>query len=137
MASPHPQRLQLRLRGTLPRHFGPHWLDSGGLPYRRLQHHNADATPTDWVVDSDASYHTTPIAGTLSRSHPPNPPTLPLSLWETTPPSRSLQVSRFFYDRSTSMMFSLLFTSFKTLFIFPGSLPTTPVLLSLTRLVCL
>jgi hypothetical protein len=26
--------------------------------------------PTDWVINSGASYHTTPTAGTLSRSHP-------------------------------------------------------------------
>jgi hypothetical protein len=26
---------------------------------------------SDWVIDSGASYHTTPTAGTLSRSHPP------------------------------------------------------------------
>jgi hypothetical protein len=25
---------------------------------------------SDWVIDSGASYHTTPTAGTLSRSHP-------------------------------------------------------------------
>jgi hypothetical protein len=25
---------------------------------------------SDWVIDSDASYHTTPTAGMLSRSHP-------------------------------------------------------------------
>ena len=29
--------------------------------------------PSDWVIDSGASYHTTPTAGTLSRSHPPLP----------------------------------------------------------------
>jgi hypothetical protein len=27
---------------------------------------------SDWVIYSDASYHTTPIVGTLSRSHPPH-----------------------------------------------------------------
>jgi hypothetical protein len=27
--------------------------------------------PSDWVIDSGASYHTTPTTGTLSRSHPP------------------------------------------------------------------
>jgi hypothetical protein len=26
---------------------------------------------SDWVIDSGASYHTTPTTGTLSRSHPP------------------------------------------------------------------
>jgi hypothetical protein len=26
--------------------------------------------PSDWVIDSGASYHTTPTTGTLSRSHP-------------------------------------------------------------------
>jgi hypothetical protein len=29
--------------------------------------------PSDWVVDSGASYHTTSTAGTLSRSHLPHP----------------------------------------------------------------
>jgi hypothetical protein len=28
---------------------------------------------SDWVIDSGASYHTTPTTGTLSRSHPPPP----------------------------------------------------------------
>jgi hypothetical protein len=28
--------------------------------------------PSDWVIDSGASYHTTPTTGTLSRSHPPH-----------------------------------------------------------------
>jgi hypothetical protein len=28
---------------------------------------------SDWVIDSSPSYHTTPTAGTLSRSHPPLP----------------------------------------------------------------
>jgi hypothetical protein len=28
---------------------------------------------SDWVIDSGASYHTTPTTGTLSRSHPPIP----------------------------------------------------------------
>jgi hypothetical protein len=28
--------------------------------------------PSNWVVDSGASYHTTSIAGTLSRSSPPH-----------------------------------------------------------------
>jgi hypothetical protein len=27
---------------------------------------------SDWVIDSGASYHTTPTTGTLSRSHPPH-----------------------------------------------------------------
>jgi hypothetical protein len=33
---------------------------------------------SDWVIDSNASYHTTPTAGMLSRSHPP--PTHPTSI---------------------------------------------------------
>jgi hypothetical protein len=35
--------------------------------------------PSDWVIDSGASYHTTPTTGMLSRSHPP-PPTHPTSI---------------------------------------------------------
>jgi hypothetical protein len=35
--------------------------------------------PSDWVIDFDASYHTTPTTGMLSRSHPP-PPTHPTSI---------------------------------------------------------
>jgi hypothetical protein len=34
---------------------------------------------SNWVIDSGASYHTTPIAGMLSRSHPP-PSTHPTSI---------------------------------------------------------
>jgi hypothetical protein len=39
----------------------------------------------DWVIDSGASYHTTPTTGTLSRSHPPFPLTQPRSLLEMVP----------------------------------------------------
>ena len=37
---------------------------------------------SDWVIDSSASYHTTPTVGTLSRSHPPFPLTHPRSSLE-------------------------------------------------------
>jgi hypothetical protein len=30
-------------------------------------------SPTDWVVDSRASFHTTPTTNSLSHSHPPHP----------------------------------------------------------------
>jgi hypothetical protein len=30
-------------------------------------------SPTDWVVDSGASFHTTPTTSSLSHSHPPHP----------------------------------------------------------------
>jgi hypothetical protein len=35
--------------------------------------------PSEWVIDSGASYHPTPTTGMLSRSHPP-PPTHPTSI---------------------------------------------------------
>jgi hypothetical protein len=44
-----------------------------GLHRRRLRHHGDDTTPSNWVVDSGASYHTTSTANTLSRSHFPHP----------------------------------------------------------------
>lgn len=44
-----------------------------GVPCHCLQHHSDNTTPSDWVVDSDASYHTTSSAGSLSRSHLPHP----------------------------------------------------------------
>ena len=47
--------------------------------------------PSDWVIDSGASYHTTPTAGTLSRSHPPSPLTHPRSSLETVPLCQSPQ----------------------------------------------
>jgi hypothetical protein len=43
------------------------------LPRCCFQHHGDDPTPSDWVIDSGASYHTTPTTGTLSRSLPPSP----------------------------------------------------------------
>lgn len=45
--------------------------------------------PSDWVVDSGASYHTTYTASTLSRSHPTIPPIPPRSSLEMVPLSRS------------------------------------------------
>jgi hypothetical protein len=53
------------------------------------------ALPTsvsDWVVDSGASYHTTPDAGILSSTYPPPaPPFLLPSLLETNLPHSSPQ----------------------------------------------
>jgi hypothetical protein len=46
---------------------------------------------SDWVIDSGASYHTTPTAGTLSRSHPPFPLTHPRSSLEMVPLCQSPQ----------------------------------------------
>jgi hypothetical protein len=46
---------------------------------------------SDWVIDSGASYHTTPTAGTLSRSHPPFPHTHPRSSLEMVPLCQSPQ----------------------------------------------
>jgi hypothetical protein len=40
---------------------------------------------SDWVIDSGASYHTTPTTGTLSRSHPPIPLILHRSSLEMVP----------------------------------------------------
>jgi hypothetical protein len=49
------------------------WRMGQRLPRCCLQHHGDDPTPSDWVIDSGASYHTTPTTGTLSRSHLPLP----------------------------------------------------------------
>jgi hypothetical protein len=54
--SPHPAAAGVPIRPSAPR--------------RRLQHHGDDPTPSDWVVDSGASYHTIPTTSMLSRSHP-------------------------------------------------------------------
>jgi hypothetical protein len=35
---------------------------------------------SDWVIDYGASYHTSPTAGVLSRSHPPHPSHPPLTI---------------------------------------------------------
>jgi hypothetical protein len=40
---------------------------------------------SDWVIDSGASYHTTPTTGTLSRFHPPIPLILHRSSLGTVP----------------------------------------------------
>jgi hypothetical protein len=49
------------------------WRLGQRLPRRSLQHHGDDPPSSDWVIDSGASYHTTPTVGTLSRSHPLRP----------------------------------------------------------------
>jgi hypothetical protein len=57
------------------------WRLGSGSPHCFVQYYGVGAAPTspDWVVDSDASYHTTPVVGTLSHSHPRNP-SLPSSI---------------------------------------------------------
>jgi hypothetical protein len=67
------------------------WRLGQRLPRCCLQHHGDDPTPSDWVIDSGASYHTTPTTGTLSRSHPPSPLTHPRSSLETVPLCQSPQ----------------------------------------------
>jgi hypothetical protein len=49
-----------------------------GAPPVALSAHTIPSTPppsptTDWVVDSGASFHATPIASSLSHSHTPHP----------------------------------------------------------------
>jgi hypothetical protein len=94
--------------------------------------------PSDWVIDSGASYHTTPTTGTLSRSHPalPSHPSSIVVGNGSTLPFTSVGAS-FSLGRFTSTMFSLLPTSLTIFFLSVDSPLTTPVPLSLTPLVFL
>jgi small nuclear ribonucleoprotein (snRNP)-like protein len=70
---------------------------SVGAPSLALSAHTVPSplppprTTTDWVVDSRASFHTTPTTNSLLHSHPPTPHILPPSSSATVPPSRSPQ----------------------------------------------
>jgi hypothetical protein len=83
-----------------------------GAPSLALSAHIVPLPPTppppttDWVVDSGASFHTTPTVSSLSHSHLPHPHSIVVGNGSL---SRSPQsVHRFFRDHSTSMTSLLL-----------------------------